>query len=90
MKFAQGLIRSFTALAIVACSFAAGAESLGPTLDKIAASGTVYLGHREASVPFSYLVPGRDEPEGFSIEICGHVVKAIEEKLGKKIGRAHV
>ncbi len=85
MKLTRSLIRSLTAVAIAGSSFAAGAESLGPTLDKIAASGTVYMGHREASVPFSYLVPGRDEPEGFSIEICGHVVKAIEEKLGKKL-----
>ena len=85
MKFTHTLNRSLMAVAIAACSFAVSAESLGPTLDKIAASGTVYLGHREASVPFSYLVPGRDEPEGFSIEVCGHVVKAIEEKLGKKL-----
>jgi hypothetical protein len=28
-----------------------------------------------------------NEPDGFSVEICRHVIKAIEEKLGKKLAR---
>lgn len=85
MKLVDFLKYSLGILLVVASGFAVCAESMGPTLDKIAANGTLYLGHREASVPFSYLAPGRAEPEGFSIEVCAHVVKAIEEKLGRKI-----
>jgi glutamate/aspartate transport system substrate-binding protein len=66
-------------------SFSASAESFGPTLDRISQRGMVFLGHREESVPFSYLPTGGNEPDGFSVEICRYVIKAIEEKLDKKL-----
>ena len=53
-----------------------------PTLDKIAASGTIYLGYREAALPFSYL-NGQDAPRGYSIELCQHVVEAVKRRLGR-------
>jgi glutamate/aspartate transport system substrate-binding protein len=85
MKRHLSLSRMLTIATLVAASFSASAESFGPTLDRIAERGTVFLGHREAAVPFSFVTFGNDEPEGFSIEICRHVIKAIEEKLGKKL-----
>lgn len=85
MKLQYFLSRMLAIATLTVASFTANAESFGPTLDKISARGTVFLGHAEASLPFSFVTFGNDQPEGFSIEICGHVVKAIEEKLGKKL-----
>lgn len=85
MKLQYSLSRMLAIATLTVASFTANAESFGPTLDKISARGTVFLGHAEASLPFSFVTFGNDQPEGFSIEICGHVVKAIEEKLGKKL-----
>ena len=85
MKRQYSLSRMLAVATLLAASFTASAESLGPTLDKISERGMVFLGHREASVPFSFVTSGNDQPDGFSVEICGHVIKAIEEKLGKKL-----
>ncbi len=59
---------------------AAGVERLSGTLAKIRASGFVTIGYRDASVPFSYLGPGRT-PIGYSIDICLAVVDAIRAEL---------
>lgn len=53
-------------------------ESL--TLKRIAETGIISLGHREASVPFSYL-DGRQRPVGYSMDICLHIVEAIKRRL---------
>lgn len=90
MKLVRCFARSLAPFALAAFSLGASAESLGPTLDRIAETGTIFIGHRESAIPFSYVVPGREAPEGFSIEVCAHVVKAIEEKLGKKLQQAPV
>jgi len=57
------------------------ASDLGPTLDKIKASGVIAVGHRTSSVPFSYY----DENEkviGYSQDLCNHIIDAVKEKLG--------
>lgn len=85
MKLHHFLSRVLAIASFAVASFSASAESFGPTLDKISERGMVFLGHREASIPFSYLPTVDGLPEGFSIEICRHVINAIEEKLGKKL-----
>jgi ABC-type amino acid transport substrate-binding protein len=52
------------------------AAHAGETLDRIAQKGKVVLAHREASIPFSYLVDGR--PVGYSMDICLRLVEAIK------------
>ncbi len=60
---------------------AASAQEFGPTLQRIKDRGTITIGHRETSVPFSYI--GNDEqPVGYSIDLCLRAVDAIEEKIG--------
>lgn len=60
----------------------AAAQEFGPTLQRIKERGTITIGHRESSVPFSYI--GDDqEPVGYTIDICMHVVDAIEDKIGE-------
>ncbi|MCF8177346.1 MAG: amino acid ABC transporter substrate-binding protein [Sulfuritalea sp.] len=50
------------------------------TLDKIRAYGAIYVGHHEASVPFSYFF-GK-EVVGYSIDLCKRVVDAVRAELG--------
>ena len=54
------------------------------TLAKVRASGTITIGHRESSVPFSYL-SARGEPIGYSIDLCRLLVEAIGEEVGRTI-----
>lgn len=51
-----------------------------PTLAKIRDAMTVYVGYREAAVPFSYLVAA-GEAGGFAIDLCRHVTDAIQAQL---------
>jgi glutamate/aspartate transport system substrate-binding protein len=59
----------------------ASAQSLGPTLQKIKDSGTITIGNRDSSVPFSYLDDSQ-KPIGFSLELCNLVVTKIKTRLG--------
>ena len=52
------------------------------TLSKIRDAGTIAVGYRENSSPFSYL-DARLAPMGYSVDICSHVVLAIKAHLGK-------
>jgi ABC-type amino acid transport substrate-binding protein len=54
------------------------------TLAKVRASGTITIGHRESSIPFSYL-SARGEPIGYSIDLCQLLVDAISEEVGRTI-----
>ena len=61
-----------------------GAASTGAnaadTLKKIRDSGTITLGYRESSVPFSYLDAAK-QPVGYSIDLCKQVVAAVKREL---------
>jgi len=54
------------------------------TLAKVREAGVITLGHREASVPFSYMSP-RGEPIGYSVDLCKLLVDAIGEAVGRTI-----
>lgn len=51
-----------------------------PTLSKIKSSGTITIGYREASIPFSYLGPDQ-KPIGFSLDLCAAIVERIKTEL---------
>ena len=56
-----------------------------PTLQRIVDRGEVVIGHRETSIPFSYI--GDDgKPIGYSIDICLRIVEAIREETGEELG----
>jgi glutamate/aspartate transport system substrate-binding protein len=59
------------------------AEKLTGTLAKVNRSGTMTLGYREASFPFSYLGPG-NTPMGYSIDLC----QAIVDEAGREIDKS--
>jgi polar amino acid transport system substrate-binding protein/glutamate/aspartate transport system substrate-binding protein len=56
----------------------AAAESV---LDRIAKTGEIRLAYRDDAAPFSYVAEGSAEPQGYSVELCRQVAKAIREEL---------
>lgn len=54
------------------------------TLAKVRAAGAIVLAYRESSVPFSYL-NARNEPIGYSIELCRKVAEAIGDEIGREL-----
>lgn len=72
----------------LACALLVGAAAAGPvpaqplsgTLKKIKDTGTVTIGHRDASVPFSYL-DDKQQPVGYSMDLCARLVDAIKAEL---------
>jgi glutamate/aspartate transport system substrate-binding protein len=66
---------------LIGASAPARTQDLEGTLRKVKEIGTFTIGHRESSLPLSYL--GEDlQPVGFSIELCKHVADAVKAKLG--------
>ena len=68
------------ALIATAIALAANAQELTGTLKKIKDSGTVTIGNRESSIPFSYL-DDKQQPVGYSMDLCNKVVDAIKAEL---------
>lgn len=69
-------------LALALLAFAAApvlAQDSG-TLKKIKDSGTITIGYRDASIPFSYL-NDQQQPIGYAMDICGKIVDAVKTKL---------
>lgn len=58
----------------------AGAQELTGTLKKIKETGTITLGHRESSVPFSYY-DDKQQAVGYAMDICSKVVDAVKKEL---------
>ena len=67
------------AVALLAAA-SAGAQELTGTLKRIKETGTVTLGYRTSSLPFSYL-GRRGEPIGYAIDLCKAVVDDIAAEL---------
>ena len=58
----------------------AQAQSPGGTLAKVKESGEISLGHRDVSIPFSYL-DDQQKPVGFAMDLCARVVDAVKAEL---------
>ncbi len=56
------------------------AQELTGTLRKIKHTGTMTIGHRESSIPFSYL-DNRAEPIGYAMDLCMKIVEAVKHDL---------
>jgi len=54
------------------------------TLAKARAARALTIAYRESSVPFSYL-SARNEPIGYSIELCRKLAEAIGEAVGREL-----
>jgi len=75
----------FFGLALFSVGVGAQDSTLGPTLSRVAARQVLYVGYREAAVPFSYLTPGQSFPVGYLLDVCSHVFSAVENRLGVKV-----
>src|SRR5450756_973279 len=58
----------------------AGAQDLTGTLKKAKETGTFTVGHRESSIPFSYL-DDKQQPIGYAMDLCMRVVDAVKAAL---------
>ena len=73
-KLTAGLLAStFLAVPVVA-------QELMGTLKKIKESGTITLGVRETSIPFSYL-DDKQQAIGYSIDLCMAIVEEVKKEL---------
>jgi glutamate/aspartate transport system substrate-binding protein len=64
----------------VAVLVAGPAGAQDGTLKKIKETGAIALGHRDSSVPFSYL-DDKQQPVGYAMDICGKIVDAVKKEL---------
>ncbi|THD56946.1 MAG: amino acid ABC transporter substrate-binding protein [Bradyrhizobium sp.] len=75
--------RRMIGLAVAAaaiCAAQAKAEELTGTLKKIKETGTITIGYRDSSIPFSYL-DDNQKPIGFAMDICYKIVDAVQKEL---------
>jgi glutamate/aspartate transport system substrate-binding protein len=74
--------RLFVLLAALAAAVPLSFQAMAQegTLKKIKDSGTITIGHRDASVPFSYY-DDRQQPVGYAMDLCMKVVDAVKREL---------
>ncbi|HTT10364.1 MAG TPA: amino acid ABC transporter substrate-binding protein [Burkholderiaceae bacterium] len=88
MGFARRMVRRAAAALLLAASAGVGAQTapveLTGTLQKVHDSGSITIGHREASIPFSYRSV-KGEPVGYSIDLCKLLVDAIGAAVGREV-----
>ncbi|WP_420884208.1 glutamate/aspartate ABC transporter substrate-binding protein [Psychrobacter saeujeotis] len=57
------------------------AASASGTLQKIKDSGTIVVGYRDSSIPFSYIADDPNQPMGYAHDLEMKVVEAVKQKL---------
>ena len=68
-------------LAFTACALCvAPAFAQDGTLKKIKDSGVITIGHRDASIPFSYY-DDKQQPIGYAMDLCAKIVDAVKAEL---------
>jgi glutamate/aspartate transport system substrate-binding protein len=58
----------------------AQAQELTGTLKKVKDTGVITVGHRESSIPFSYL-DDKQQPIGYAMDLCMKIVDAVKAEL---------
>jgi glutamate/aspartate transport system substrate-binding protein len=69
----------FTAIAAIGL-FAGTAAAQDGTLKKIKDTGTITIGHRESSIPFSYY-DDKQQVVGYAMDLCSKIVDAVKANL---------
>ena len=62
-------VRTRIFLALAATAIASLASAQQGTLDKIKASGSITVGHRDTSIPFSY-IDDKQQAVGYAMDLC--------------------
>jgi len=76
-------LRSFVFVGLVTFGsllVAGPASAQEGTLKKIKETGAITLGHRDASIPFSYF-DDKQQAVGYAIDLCGKIVDAVKAEL---------
>ena len=76
--YLKPLSLALAALALTAAPLAA--QELTGTLKKIKETGSMSVGHRDASIPFSYY-DDKQQPVGFAMDVCARIVDAVKSEL---------
>ena len=64
----------------LALGFSAAATAQEGTLQKIKSSGSITIGHRDASIPFSYY-DDKQQVVGYAVDLCLKIVDAVKADL---------
>ena len=72
--------RYVTLVCALAAAIGLSATASAQTLKKIQDSGSITIGHRDASIPFSYY-DDKQQPVGYAMDLCMRVVDAIRTEL---------
>src|SRR6267143_821061 len=71
---------AFAVLAAAALGFSAAAAAQEGTLQKVKSSGSITIGHRDASIPFSYY-DDKQQVVGYAVDLCLRIVDAVKTEL---------
>jgi len=69
------------AIAAAACALSIAPATAQETLKKIKDTGTITIGHRDASIPFSYY-DDQQKPVGYAMDICARIVEDVKKAVG--------
>jgi len=83
MKSKKMALLAFTITSFLSVGAMADDVDSSVVLKRIQERGVINMGHRESSVPFSY-INKEGKPEGYSIDLCHKIVDQIKEVTGKK------
>jgi glutamate/aspartate transport system substrate-binding protein len=76
------MLRPIKAALAAAAALALAAPAMAQdTLKKIKDTGTITVGHRDASIPFSYY-DDQQKPVGYSMDICARIVEDVKKAVG--------
>src|SRR5881394_1127684 len=67
-------------LAAGALGFSVAATAQEGTLQKIKSAGSITIGHRDASIPFSYY-DDKQQVIGYAVDLCHRIVDAVKTEL---------
>src|SRR5256712_3097637 len=67
-------------LAALALAIAVPAAAQEGTLKKVKDAGSINIGHRDASIPFSYY-DDKQQPVGYAVDLCMRIVDAVKTEL---------
>jgi glutamate/aspartate transport system substrate-binding protein len=68
------------AVAALACALISSPALAQSTMDKIKQTGTITVGHRDASIPFSYY-DDQQKAVGYAMDICAVIVDAVRKQV---------
>jgi glutamate/aspartate transport system substrate-binding protein len=80
MKISRFLLAVAGAGLVGSMAMSANAQELTGTLKKIKDTGTITIGHRDASIPFSYY-DDKQQVVGYAVDLCMRIVDAVKNEL---------